>query len=192
MANDNKKVTTEIYKIKECCFTTSDQSLDSEQNVMSDEYKKSVAEIYIRQHEFYAAQTAGALQFPIKLILTLNAAAVAATLLLVRAKLSNGDNAMLIEAVGSAFWAFLAFGAGVSCVLVAGWFQWQLYSKIMHRKRKLLEEALTADSWNEAMKPFINEPSTNLKTSFQKWCFAFVVVSFGLFLFGVFLLMVGL
>lgn len=156
---------------------------------MTDEFKKAAAEIYSRQHEFYAAQTAVALQFPIKLILTLNATAVAASLLLVRETIGDADASMLMSAVRSAFWAF---GTGVVFVLVAAWCQWQLYSKLMHRKRKLLEKAIEADSWTGAMEPFLKEPSSDTKTTLQNWCFGFVVISFSLFLVGVYLLGTGL
>lgn len=156
---------------------------------MTDEYKQTAAEIYTRQHEFYAAQTAVTLQFPIKLMLTLNAAAVAASLLLVRESLGSADATAVVESVRSAFWAF---GAGVICVLAASWFQWQLYSKIMHRKRNLLSQAIKADSWAGAMEPFVNEPNSESKTSFQNYCFVFVAFSFGLFLFGTYLIASGL
>lgn len=156
---------------------------------MTDECKQAAAEIYTRQHEFYAAQTAVALQFPIKLMLTLNAAAVAASMLLIRESLGSADATAIIESIRSAFWAF---GAGLICVLIASWFQWQLYSNIMHRKRKLLEQAMKGDSWATVMEPFVNEPNSESKTRFQNYCFVFVVLSFGLFLFGTYLIAAGL
>ncbi|RZM74092.1 hypothetical protein DYY88_23895 [Leptolyngbya iicbica LK] len=152
---------------------------------MADEHIKAAIEVYTRQHEFYAEQTALALQFPIKLILTLNSSAVAASLLLVREAIGSNTKQPIIDAVRSSFWAF---GGGIVCVLIASWFQWQLYAFIMHRKRTLLRNAISAADWNAAMSPFYNEPSASSKTSLHNWCFVFVVLSFVSFLAGAYIL----
>jgi len=152
---------------------------------MTDEHIKAAVEVYTRQHEFYAEQSAIALQFPLKLILTLNSSAVAASLLLVREAIGTNTKQFIIDAVKSSFWAF---GGGIVCVLVASWFQWQLYYFIMHRKRTLLENAISAADWNAAMSPFYNEPSTNARTSLHNWCFVFVILSFAFFLAGIYII----
>ena len=45
---------------------------------MDNEHLKSSVEIFTRQHEFYAARVADTLQFPIKLILSLNSTIIGA------------------------------------------------------------------------------------------------------------------
>lgn len=156
---------------------------------MTDEHKKLAIEVYTRQHELYAEKTALALEFPIKLILTLNASAVAASLLLVREVIGNDTAVVVLESVHQSFWMF---GAGVICVLVASWFQWQLYSKIMLRKRGLLNIAIDSNDYKGVIEPFVNEPKENERTSFHGWCFFFVLLSFYFFLTGVYLLGEGL
>ncbi|WP_139172976.1 hypothetical protein [Vreelandella arcis] len=137
----------------------------------------------MRQHEFYAAQTATALQFPIKLVLTLNATLMAASLLLAREAVQAGDLPQLINAsqIPMTF-----FGLGVICVLISSWFQWKLYSKIMYRKRQILKAAVKASNWVEAVSPFVNELEKYGKTWYQGACYTFVAVSFFFFLGGVF------
>ncbi|QDT42748.1 hypothetical protein Pan241w_28370 [Gimesia alba] len=152
---------------------------------MPKDHQKLAIEIYTGQYEFFAEKTAIALQFPLNLIMTLNASAVAASLLLVRGALGNEHAKIIIEAVQSAFWVF---GGGIVCVLIASWFQWKLYSKMMHRKRQLLESAIDATDFKTAILPFINEPTPKTKTYFQGWCFFFIFVSFICFLIGVYLI----
>ena len=155
---------------------------------MAEEHLKTAVEVYTRQHEFYAEQTALALQFPIKLILTLNASAISVFLLIIRGNIENIEETHLIDALKESFWFF---GFGIIFVLIASWFQWRLYSFIMHRKRKLLEEALTSKNLQEAMNHFCNEPKDEpnkdkQKTNHQIWCFLFVIFSFVCFLCGIY------
>ncbi|MBB3183308.1 hypothetical protein FHR95_000849 [Halomonas fontilapidosi] len=149
---------------------------------MCEDHKRVTFEVYTRQHEFYAAQTATALQFPIKLVLSLNAAVMAASLLFVREAVQAGDPTQFVRL------PMVLFALGVICVLFASWFQWQLYSKIMHRKRKVLEDAIAAIDWVQAVHPFVNEPERYGKTWYHGLCYTFVVASFVFFLLGVFTL----
>lgn len=107
---------------------------------------------------------------------------MAASLLLVKEAVQAGDPNQFVQ-LPMALFAF-----GVICVLVANWFQWKLYSKIMHRKRKALEDAISATDWVQAIHPFVNEPERYGKTWYHGACYTFVVASFVFFLVGVFTL----
>ena len=166
--------------------TLSDLTKPSSKLTMSNEHVSKAVEVYTRQHDFYAEQTAISMQFPIKLVLTLNASVIAASLLLVRSGLGGDDDiAPLVAGIQRAFWAF---GAGVVFVLLASFFQWRRYSWIMHRKRNLLAEALRGKNWEEAFEPFCSEPKPGQETYMQRYCLASVAISFLCFLVGAFLI----
>jgi hypothetical protein len=151
---------------------------------MSEEHLKTAVEVYTRQHEFYAEQTALALQFPIKLVLTLNGSAFSVLLLLIRGNIKNSVKATIL--INTLTVPFCYFFLGISFTILAIYFQWRLYDFIMHRKRNLLKEALESKDLREAMTPFCNEPKEEERTHYHMWCFYCVVLSFFFFLIGVY------
>ena len=90
---------------------------------MDNEHLKSSVEIFTRQHEFYAARVADTLQFPIKLILSLNSTIIGAFLLLT--KIANEKN-VYAENLAFIKWGSVAYGIGLFFVFVAMFFQWRL------------------------------------------------------------------
>jgi hypothetical protein len=134
----------------------------------------------MKQHDIYVEYTRKAEQFPVNLVLTLNASAIAAMIFFLR-----GMSDDIVDAIIPLQIALILFGVSSFFIFLAAIGKIRLYNYIAARKRKILKVAMERDNLSDIVDSFVSEAENN-PSSAPPWIRLFSIIAYAVFILGAF------